>query len=227
MSNCAHSRTIEDATEGNTVCVLCGLVLGQVFLPTYSVNWCEKEDIDSYTFLADVCDRACIVNCIREESYARFMKLMKCPQHVFKEREVIAYALYETLIRHKNPHTPTEIAFLCNVNSNALWKIEKVLLSCDTPQPLDFLNRFCGKLNLNWRDNVEIAKLLKSFPDIGNIRSQCIVCVCIHIHVKNTRKKLKLKDICDVCLVSTANVHKIIRLIKTNHKSWLRSVFYK
>ena len=132
------------------------------------------------------------------------------------DKVLAAYALYETLSKHQVPRSVQEIEYLTSIKPGKMFAVESALNLTDTLNcPQDFVSRFCSLLELKYRDEVIIRKILANTLKLklSNVRPQCAVAVITHLYCKEKKYKITLKKICEICAVSPTNVHNLTRKI--------------
>lgn len=78
-------------------------------------------------------------------------------------RCVIAFAIWEVLNRHQCPHSPAEIAYLCQISPNDLQQAERKLNVAPTFCPPSFyVHRFVGNIGLPKRIAMTILRAVKT-----------------------------------------------------------------
>jgi transcription initiation factor TFIIIB Brf1 subunit/transcription initiation factor TFIIB len=208
------------------VCTDCGLVLDQLYLPSYispSDIYCAEQD-KIFIFLKDVCGNAFIANNIIYYSYNYYTKLKKDPSVIekkFKDSIVASYALYETLCRHGNAFTAKEIAYFTGTPCNYLWKVENCLHVTETlNNPQDFVDRYCAMLTIDFYTSKIIKGIVGNMYGLGDIRPACVVAAVIYLYCcKEKNMQLTMKEICEVCDVSSGNIFKICKRLFPTYRN--------
>lgn len=223
---CPHQQTVDDDREGSCVCLQCGLVLEAIYQQPWRQEERDSSEVFSSsgqsdqikTFLLDVAAHAEISACIVEYTYTYFKKIKRqLENHTpkFTERVLASYALYETLSRNKFSRTVQEISFFTTCSLSKLWAVESALNLKETlNHPLDYVERFCSLLDIKYHEMKIIRGIVGNMFGWGGIRPQCVVAVVIHLYCKETKNKLPLLRICEVCDVSSTNIYAIIRKMK-------------
>lgn len=223
-NDCAHRQTIDDDREGNSVCLECGLVLEPIYQPL----WQEAADLSIVerndpirTFLLDVAAHAEIPQSIVEYSMSYYNKIKRQLQNhqpKFSEQVLASYALYETLSRNNISRSVQEIEFFTSCKATKLWSVESALNLKETlNHPLDYVERFCNALEIKYQDVKIIKGIVGNMFGLGGIRPQCVVAVVIYLYHKETKNKLPLLKICEICNVSSTNIYAIIRRMKKQY----------
>ena len=224
---CAHSNVVEDLREGSTVCTECALVVNKHFyLPQtfkhenlYLKN--SKKDNNAVDFLKDVCENVHIPNNVCRYALGRMKKIMfQTKSGNYKINELASYSLYDALNHFDAPRTPEEVSNFTGVSSKTLWKIEKnmrnsYVIGSDATL---YVDRLCAEMSeLSFHDKQLIKDKIRKLNGVENIRPTCLVAAIAHLHCKNQKYIITLKSICEMCNVSSSNVHKVIRKIVCNY----------
>jgi transcription initiation factor TFIIIB Brf1 subunit/transcription initiation factor TFIIB len=227
---CLHQQTIIDDREGDSVCLLCGLVLEVVYQQEWrwdrggggggeAYSPYENASDPTFNFLLDVAAHAEIQKCIVQQTFSYFKKIkIKLEQRTpkFPDRVLASYALYETLSRNNVSRSVQEIEFFTNCNLAKLWAVESALNLKDTLcHPLDYVERFCSQLSIKFTEMKVIKGIVGNMFGLGGIRPQCVVAVVIYLYCREIKHKLALAKICEVCDVSSTNIYAIIRKMKS------------
>ena len=219
-SQCLHSKTVDDDIEGSCVCLECGLVLEPLFLHNFIPAKCSLDFCEIRAFLTDVCANAAMPEYIISYTYQYFKSLSNdyaIKEKKFNKKAIAAYALYETLCRHKIPRTIAEIEYFTGVTSNVIWNIETSLTISETlSYPQDFVERFCTLLKIKFCHTKIIKRIVGNMSGMGNIRPKCVVAAVIYMYCKQKNLKMSMKKICEVCFVSTGNMYKIIKNLRVD-----------
>lgn len=226
---CEHKNQIADLREGNYICTDCGVVQEQILL--FPNNSLPKTRTQIESHILDICERGNITLNIANWAYSHFYKITIKPRKAkqtkkakyssgipmcINKKHIAAFAIYEALIFHKAPRSPLEIAFFSGTNLVTLMKIERELFySLTNINPVDYVFRFCTELNLNPQYVHTIKSIIINLYGLGNIRPNCIVATIIYLFCKEFNLSPTLEKICEICIVSPTNVHKIIRRIET------------
>lgn len=201
----------------------------------------EEEDNDSFkerekkteieTFLRDVCAHAEVTQSTQEEAlryYKKIYKILKVDQirlNQTEKRIIMAYSLYETLARLKIPRTANEIAYFTECTTTSLFKIESRLkLSSTFSDPADFVSRFGSYLNLSYQDIRIIRRMTKNMYWMGDAKPNSIVAIAIQLYCEKNNIRISLKEICEKCDISLANMYALLRRIKIQHADKIKSL---
>jgi len=201
---------------------MCGLVLEQLLL--HPVGKREKYDIvdfrNVFLFLQDVCANACLPDSIASYAFSYFKTLKKeekIKQHKYKDNAIATYALYETLSRHEIPRTCNEIEYFTGIPSAIIFNIEGCLYFSDTlNNPQDFVERYCYSLSISYFHIKIIKGIAGNMYGMGDIRPNTVVAAIVYLYCKEANIKQNMKTICEICSVSSGNVYKLIRSLRSD-----------
>jgi transcription initiation factor TFIIIB Brf1 subunit/transcription initiation factor TFIIB len=223
-----HRRTVDDE-EGQQVCIDCCLVLQQSFFSTEQQQQ-QTEPLQAKTlmeeeegsderktkyFFLDICSNAHIppnIATLSTNYYKKLQKKLAGRVPKFKNKQIAAYALYETLSNEGISRSVQEVSYYTDCTESKIWAVESVLnIEKTLSSPLDFVERYCVELGLNYSDILKIKQYLDGNNALKYTRPQCAVAVAIYTYCKQQSNKILLKDISKICSVSTANIHSLMR----------------
>jgi transcription initiation factor TFIIIB Brf1 subunit/transcription initiation factor TFIIB len=225
-ATCTHTP-IDDYFAGVCVCSICGLVLEeQLLLPsvtqhthTFPLIPTDKHDVEMETFLRDVCDRAHICTSLIFDTlvYARKVK-----DHLQKKRfstqEIVACALYHTLNAYNSSRTLADIARYSGVQQSRVCAIEATIPSTAAATMDNIVDGYCVALGIPFFHSSIIKKnIISNTDELEALQPQTIISAVIYIYSKKVKLDLTMKEICNVCQVSSPNVHKIVRRLNKMH----------
>ena len=227
---CQHAHSIDDEHTGSCVCTDCGLVLEQLYMfdykqkehmdNLYEATQLKAEKFDIARFLTDVTHNAHIPSYILSRALWYFDIIkgrLKDKKKHFKDRDIAAFALYETLNDQGVSRTVLEIEDCTGISRAILWAVESSLIFTNTLiDPKHLVDRYCTTLDIPWRDLSEIKTIVGNMYGMGNVRPQCLVAVVIYLYTNffcklGEQMKPTLRKICDVCIVSPMTVLKIVK----------------
>lgn len=216
---CNHLQTVENEREGESVCVDCGLVLE----PLYIEETFGKTEIQNYfdttvLFITDVCKNACISDGVIPQAFSSYKKLRQELHSKFRDKDIAAYAIYETLNRLEIPRTAEEIQHFSGVKLKDIWLIEaNVTVKTVLSEASSYVNRCCNLLSIEYHDQLFIRKAvnaLQNCSQVGSLKTTCCVAVVIYLATKRCCIVLTLKQICEACGISTTSIHRILRKMR-------------
>lgn len=206
---CFHRTLYEDDREGSVICTECGLVLEPVYIhSSFSPQGQEddfrvdKKKTEEENLLYDIAQLWHITE--REiNDIIFYFKTIAKDLYEFKEKEIMAYALYRHIIKNKYPFSPYDIKFVFNLKSiNLLFKIQTLLGDELESDVSAYLIKYLIPLSLSYKEDVEIQY------------------VCNHISSDLHPKSLALLAVFVFCIVRKGMTEKeILRLLKTNKVS--------
>lgn len=237
-STCDHSEVVDDYREGVSVCIDCGLVVEEQLyvaaFETHNNKTLSESSLINEIFLQDVCDRNNIPGSILADALERMHALTTILQTNWKERhsqllkpapkkyknnEIAAFALYETLNLHAVPVSLQTIWRYTNVSTSVLWSIERMLPSTPTVHATDLIESFCRLLSISFQHITRMKNIAKHANIFGSVKPQGIVAVIIFLYCTEFKLCVTLNEICQNCYISRANMHKIIRSIDKKYKN--------
>ena len=197
-STCVHTHTVEDHHEGVTVCTDCGLVINnQLFVPSYEhMTHVETESESSKTkkiqsFLADVCEHMHVPSLVLNNAVDKFKLLREYFSTVnkkFKDDEIAAYTLYESLNEHKVPRSAQDVQYYTGISCNALWNIEKHLpSSAAVVKAEDLMDPICKELEIAFYHVSMMKNIAQNITGLGSVLPQSTCAVIIYLFSKKFR----------------------------------------
>jgi transcription initiation factor TFIIIB Brf1 subunit/transcription initiation factor TFIIB len=239
---CLHENKVDDIATGTCVCWDCALVLEeQIYMPSaqqseFSAPFNSKcytpKEKSEQEVMREVCEKLNIPAHLLLS--AELYKENITPQLYLDERkkrftslEVYIYALNEILIREGIPRCPRELTYIAGLQENVLWYISRRLVKTEDTSPEtaanDLVERYRTLLALTFQEGIKIKRILQKLYDIGmeSYRPNTVIAVAIHLYSKQFNLQLKLKEICNVCGVSIANVY---RITSTKSVEWKKDI---
>ena len=191
------------------------LLQADLYCTHQSMNRCQAQ-CDVMEFIKNVCDRSHICTRISEYAYEYYLRLKLLLAASFTMEETAAFAIFESCNRHDSPRSSEEICQHSGVATSRLFKLENSLnINTSNTSAKHFLERFCGNLDLDFTDEVQIGRVLgNNLYALRRMQPNCLVAAVIYFHciVNNVNKSLK--EICEACNVSTGNTRRIAGLIR-------------
>ena len=233
-NECSHCNVV-DNWEDESVCTDCGLVL---LTQAYSTaNWTSAKPYTSsnsiHEYIKDVGENACIAESVIIHATNYYDQIRSTLVKTFQDKHIAAYALYESLNKFEVPRLVEEIEYYSGVKLQKLWEIETSLI-LETPlnDPKHYVHRYCTMLNFSYADQMfvrDVVERIQTDLPLGNLRCNCLVAVIIYLHCKETKKKITLRKICEICSISATSVHRVIRqlnelrcqIVKTPNLFWM------
>ena len=219
---CSHLQTVDNDREGECVCTECGLVLESLYTATYEDMHMSATsytaDSNIYSFVSDICHNGCMPEGVITYAMNYYRKLCTKLRKQFPERNIAAYAVYETLNRFEATRTAEEIEHFSGVKIRDIWLIESnISTDAALNDPTGYVQRYASLLGLKYCHQLfikEVIVLMENSLNIGNIKANCLVAVTIYLASKELGEKLMLKKICEVCDISTTSVHRVLRKLE-------------
>lgn len=150
---------------------------------------------------------------------------------------IIASCVYFACKLNSVPRSTKEIAKIFDLNITVMTKGCKLfqniiqlndlkdsimndhIIHTESINSLDFIDRFCSKLNINL-DDIENIKLIAKNAEKNNLVGQntppSIASGCIYLYCVNNKLSISKKDISDVCLISEVTINKCYKKLNEN-----------
>jgi len=219
---CAHAAVV-NTREDERVCTDCGLVLEEQLYYDFfhPKGWATPNggillygENRIHKFIRDIGANACIPDNVVLYATNYYEKIQAALPLKIKPWAIAAYALYESLNKFEVPRMAEEIAHYSGVKLQDIWQVETHLMLEETlSDPKLYVQSYCNLLQFSYADQVcvrETVELVLQLP-LGNIRCNCLVAVVLYLHCKDSKKKITLRKICEVCKISATSVHRVIR----------------
>jgi transcription initiation factor TFIIIB Brf1 subunit/transcription initiation factor TFIIB len=170
--------------------------------------------------IMETCARLHLDNSIVVEGAVDLFKELK-PSMSYrceKDRELCAYAIWETLNRLGMPRDPKHISDACDVNSSYIFKIQKSrMLSSTYCEPESFVQIVCDELYLPFSITRMVIKLASSVQDCYVANPQVVVAASLIVTIQEVRKSKK---------IPTLYPHVSLKLCQNKSNPPMFSVFY-
>ncbi|CAM6054245.1 unnamed protein product [Sphagnum tenellum] len=226
-ADCNPHRDVIDEREGTRVCTLCGLVLDStIFLDTttptsYPAEPSHYESGNSKfaEYIRDVCSNNHIPRVVADDAIQQFRR--QAHPGMSKSESMAAYAIYDTLIRHKTPRALSEIQFCTDVSAKKLWKLEareecRIVLT----KPSDFMPRIEVPLGLTHKESRAICQEADALQNSIHAAPQSLLATVVYLRMRrsSTRQCTRtLKDISEMCRVSVSCIKRTRTKIEQLH----------
>jgi transcription initiation factor TFIIIB Brf1 subunit/transcription initiation factor TFIIB len=228
---CTHLETIEDDRTGDCVCILCGLVVGQLFYTAFEEKKNVLQDVNNFkdvnNFIQDVCANCNISRNVADISFQHFQKLKSSITKKISNFHLATYAIYDILNQWGIPRPPEEICFYTGTRVNKLFAIKSLIkFSTTTNNPKDYVSRFRSSLGLTYTDAKNIDIIIDEISELlGNLKSTSLVAIAMYLYVKLRKLNITLKKICENCQVSPTSVHRALRSINVSDREKIGKMF--
>ena len=144
---------------------------------------------------------------------------------------IIASCVYFACKECDVPRSSKEIAVMFGITSNVMTKgVKKCqeIIHMDkknknriskkkSTKPIDFINRFCNKLNIKESDIEKILGICRIIVDnyiISENTPPSIASGCIYYFIKKTDMEITKKEISDICKISEVTINKCCKVIE-------------
>lgn len=220
--DCCH-REYYDERGGETVCVLCGLVLEKVLMSATVFNYeddesdkCKKE---LQSFVYDVFDRGNIPLSIFDLVIDRSCKTIKAQQIKGEKRlHVAAFIIYSTLLEKNIPRSIFVIKDLTGIPTDKIWAISKnQYVNVAEVSVSDNVDAVCTNLGINFQHIANIKKIINVMSGGSGVQTGTIIASVIYLFTREVGVKVSLCNICKYCEVTPSSVHKFIAKIETKY----------
>ena len=144
---------------------------------------------------------------------------------------IIASCVYFACKECDVPRSSKEIADMFGITSNIMTKgVKKCqeiihmdkknknrISKTKSTKPIDFINRFCNKLNINESDTQNILNICKITVEnsiISENTPPSIASGCIYYFIKKKNLCITKKQISDICRISEVTINKCCKIIE-------------
>ena len=144
---------------------------------------------------------------------------------------IIASCVYFACKECDVPRSSKEIADMFGITSNVMTKgVKKCqeiihmdkknknrISKTKSTKPVDFISRFCNKLNITDSDTEKILSICRITVDnyiISENTPPSIASGCIYYFIKKTEMGITKKNISDVCKISEVTINKCCKIIE-------------
>ena len=232
LTMCNHENTVICQTEGDTVCIDCGLVV-ENFLAYHethafknsSTTFCHNSEYDvsnDYFDIVHICSRFHLDDCLTiSRIYEKYLKVKN--EKKFKKEEIFSYVLYQFFKSESVPRSMKEISEYTCVSKNRLWKIERnqnSKLPSSTPQQL--LETYYKHLDMSFKDRMAVSDLIESFKWSETSFAPSSICsgLC-YFYCKKNKIPTSMRKIAAVFHVSVMSVHRFLKYYRSCANSQL------
>lgn len=230
---CAHRNKIDDEATADEICYDCGLVLGRILTSSWSENevFHKREESDVFNFIQDVCHNGHFSSDIADRAYSTYKKTkkkIKTRKIKVTNRAMAAFAIYKVMEKLDIPRTFDEIEAITGVPQNKIWKVASLSLELSTKEetstekpshPTNYVERYCSALNIDYYECKIIKIIVGNMFGFGSYKPSSLVAAVIRLYSLEKKKPLSLKQIAEVCGISSANVHRIIRQLDPKYRN--------
>ena len=224
---CSHENTVICHTEGDTVCVDCGLVVEDFLthnethaFQTFSKSFYHFTECDfskDYYDIVHLCSRFHLDDGHTiSRIYEKYLRVKN--EKKFRKEEIISFVMYQFFKSENVPRSMKEISENTSISKNKLWKIERsqnYKLPSSTPKQL--LETYFTHLNLSFKDKIAISDLIDSFKWTETSFAPSSICsgLC-YFYCKEKKIHMSMKKVAAVFHVSVMSVHRFLK----HYRSW-------
>ena len=213
-NDCFHENICEDGAD--IVCQECGLVLDcsystNSFAIEHREQFCKTEEEDLLLTLRDLWHFS---ERVIQDCRTLFFKLQKKCAGQFSRRELLAYALYNNLIKYEYGYMPEEVLSKFNIKkSNAILRISQFTCEDRLPNVDDFIDRFATFFDFNFQDKKKMRaySYVRDMKNRFNWQPKTEAVIIIFLYSTSVKRDLTLKKITEECVISYHNVYRIIK----------------
>lgn len=227
VDSCVHTESILCPRSATCVCLSCGLVIDEGLSANNFSQRAEREDLlnaDDVYILNYIRDLGCFFNTLDNVEWEAFDIFKKMQHQLFQKQtcenvkkrfqntHLAAFAFMESRNRNGCVCSPKEIAEFTEVSVKKLWEIEKTLsFNTNAVLPSNYAPRFCAYLNLSYYHEARIASLSDNMNDANGYSPRTIICAAIKMYCDRNNIKIKIKEICNKCNVTSTSIYACIR----------------
>ena len=230
---CPHKSTIDDDRDGVSICTDCGKIVEQILYPytnsNYAMDNYSTQHSNIYYHIEEACNIGNLPDCLieyTEEWYKRLKyhltTIADKQMQKIKDKDLASYALADSLYIFETPRTLQEIESYTETSVEILCSIQKLMQNKSSIDSADdptlYADRYCANLNLSFHHIKMIKGIIRNMFGLGHLCPNTIVATVIYLYQKEQKLGIKLKDICEACIVSPGNIHKIIRGLQPKYK---------
>lgn len=219
-------------TEGDAVCMLCGLVGDKYFgdatcsiaAPQYWGYPSTPIAISVKHIVLDAFHLLHLPLGILDSVYARIVRIQEeLDQKTntrFGPRTIAAYALYIQLHAEETPYPVHQIAYVFEVHPHQISSVENIVQCgqlCTNPEK--YLERFCSLLSLPYSDFYLIKQGLPRLEETTGHRTQSLAAAAIYLFYRERGKhRLSFQKVSSVCGVCVSTISQIVRKFTSLNK---------
>ena len=195
--------------DGTYTCTICGLVLdvhymgydrkANTFNPRNYIldEYCQRGNIDSYS------------QSLAEEMFDQYSKIFPS----LHKETLIATCLYIACKRNLIPRTMREINGFTGCTIKRLGQYEQLITNVHYPtEPIQFVERFCGKLNLRFEQIQKVLNAVRKSENIAESFNPAGI-ACAYIYKTLTGNTVDLQALAIVSGIPATSIRRISKNI--------------
>lgn len=198
---CEHKNQVIDDHEGTYVCLDCAKVIDNVFVPIFE----DKEKISEECMLNDL-----NTNDVSNEIAHR----LNIPNFIKTNEKKNVKSISNVYIHaNKNNFTVTlkEMSAVSGFSCKQIGKeIKNTVTVLDIPT---LLEKYCKLLEIDYKTYTVIKDNIYKHEQTGH-NPLTVVASHIYFHMKSVKKKLSMKNICDVVGISSISIQRYIKKLQ-------------
>ena len=224
---CDHVNVIEDDIVSDLICTDCGLVLDRTYQTSRECHIAENYNEDIRISLSNICNNAQINEGVVNDAMRIYQRIVQeLSTSKFRRDDIIAFSLYEAVLRNEIGMSPHEVASHCNVCPKKLHTIEKILYKKSVyDPPTAYVERFAYFLNLEFSATSIIKGILLNMYGMGGVRPQNLAAAVIYLYCSQNNLKKTLREVCEVCNVSATSVGKIVSDLRRDFREDITKLY--
>jgi transcription initiation factor TFIIIB Brf1 subunit/transcription initiation factor TFIIB len=201
---CEHLNEVVDEREGTVICVDCGLVLSQYFIPQTNTNFCGG------TFLVEeikeVLERLHFPQSFSEDIFKN-IKIAK--KENTKKKCLVPYFVYKTLNELGFPVSIKDISAVSGVSENDIYSMQESEQSL-VLSPFALLEKYCIILGLSDYKTYSVIKETLPTVDTGH-NPLTVIASTIYKYCKANGLKYSMKQIASTIGISSVSIQRYIK----------------
>lgn len=199
---CNH-KNLQADSEGFLVCTDCGKVMEQIYNYNYEDLSQKFSQLSFHPSKEHVLDILAHFHVYSESVATEVINLydtikIKIFQGTLikkRDRDILAYSIWEIFNRMNSPRSPLEISIILEVNENSILNIEKHMsLNSTYCSPLSYVDRICANLYLPYYISKKVKEYIMNRYTVGFYKPETIIASTILLVIEEMRKEMNEKD---------------------------------
>lgn len=221
---CPHTNIVEETNDKSIVCTGCGLVLSARPIENI-VKECDFVE-SRCEFLLDLLERfhlpSSLVTDVTKLTKQFKEELTQNGSIVsFKPREIICFALLETINRLEIGLSPNALALAANIRARVLWKIEQKLLSVPiaVQSSRSFVPRACYYCELSYSHVKAIRDICDKLKAYEYFRPWNVCVAAVKMYCMHKKIKIHYTNLCTELGASATSVNRLVKIVNKKELS--------
>lgn len=215
--DCCHNNPVSDYHEGTIVCLMCGLVLSNLFLEHQNFNFQKthfntREEQQKIEEIKDILDKIHVSHSYATHVYSFFTKNFKKwtnPNLVF--------SIFKVLNQLNCPVSMKELSLSTNILSTKLHSVQPNEQNVEVAFD-DVVEKYCKLLKIPFKTIALIKESIKNAPMSGH-NPNSVIAAIIYNTLKKEKKKISLRSLCKVTNVSCISIQRYNKHLHNAHPS--------